>query len=89
MSARLRRPALERGTYVPAVLGGCRPALTAQAHREAARALLRQADQLDGKHSRVAFVDLPAGACADCGEHVHGDHCPNCGTPARSRAWAC
>lgn len=79
---KIRKPALERGTFVPAVLAGTRPALTAQAHREAARVLLREADKLDGKRSRVTFLDLPAGYCSDCGNYAQGDHCPTCGTPA-------
>lgn len=82
-----RRSGTPRGTFVPATMHAhVKPALNAQALRETARQLLQAADCLDGKSSRVTFLDLPAGACADCGEHVRGDRCPNCGTPARSRA---
>lgn len=82
-----RKPA---GTFVPATVHDrVTTSLDAQSLRETARQLLRVANRLDGKSSRVTFQDLPAGSCADCGEFAQGDRCPTCGTPAhttRSRA---
>lgn len=67
-----------KGTFVPATLSVLTPTLTAESLRETARDLLRRADRLDGRRSRVTFLDAPSGLCSCCGEYVTGDRCPHC-----------
>ncbi|MBZ9715334.1 hypothetical protein [Deinococcus multiflagellatus] len=79
MTARTQRA----GTFVPATLSDLVPDFEAEALREGARALLRRADALDGRCSRVTFLAVPSGQCANCQELVTGDRCPNCQLEAR------
>lgn len=67
------------GTLVPAQLSHLTPPLEAQALREAARTLLRVADGLDGKASRVTFMAPEHGQCGTCGQDISGRICPDCG----------
>lgn len=72
------------GTFVPATLDFLAPTLTAESLRETARDLLRRADRLDDRRSRVTFLHEPSGLCGCCGEYVTGDSCPHCQIGARA-----
>lgn len=65
------------GTFVPAHLSDLVPALEAEAMREAARSLLRKADALDGRASRVTFTAPVRGQCGTCGQEIDGP-CEDC-----------
>lgn len=77
-----------RGTFVPAHLSILVPVLEAEAMREAARALLRRADALDGRRSHVTFTAPASGQCGVCGGYLESPVCPDCAPAMRQEGLA-